>query len=278
MTRPTISMDDLTSRPRPKGDARIAYGPDPLQHVDLWLPAGPGPHPIVLMIHGGCWQTSIAGADIMDWAAADLRDRGIAVWNIEYRGVDRPGGGHPGTFHDVAVAADALRGTDKRHALRLDRIVAVGHSAGGHLALWLAARAGLPPSSPLRTADPLPLHAAISLGGLPDLRSASLPPYDAACGAAPIARLVGRPSATRPDVYADTSPAELPPPAIPILLVSGGGDTIAPPAIAEAYAARVGGGTRLQSIVVPGDGHFDLIAPGSASWAQAVTQIEAALR
>ena len=80
-----------------------------LQVADLWLPDGPGPHPTVLMVHGGCWQTEIADRRIMNWIADDLRRRGIAVWNIDYRGVDRPGGGYPGTFQDAAAAADALR-------------------------------------------------------------------------------------------------------------------------------------------------------------------------
>jgi acetyl esterase/lipase len=131
----------LLERERPEPDATIAYGDDQMQKADLWLPAGPGPHPIVLMVHGGCWQTEIADRRIMSWIADDLRKRGIAVWNVDYRGVDRAGGGYPGTFRDVAAAADALRGQAERYRLALHPLVAVGHSAGGHLALWLAARA-----------------------------------------------------------------------------------------------------------------------------------------
>jgi acetyl esterase/lipase len=112
-----------------------------MQVVDLWLPAGKGPHPTVLMVHGGCWQTEIADRRIMNWIAEDLRRRGVAVWNIDYRGVDREGGGYPGTYLDAAAATDALRGHAPLHNLDISRLVAVGHSAGGHLALWLAARA-----------------------------------------------------------------------------------------------------------------------------------------
>jgi acetyl esterase/lipase len=135
-----MAWPDLLERPRPEPSATIRYGDDALQVVDLWLPEGPGPHPTVLMIHGGCWQTEIADRRIMNWIADDLRRRGIAVWNIDYRGVDRPGGGYPGTFLDAAAAADALRDHAPRFNLDIDPLVAIGHSAGGHLALWLGAR------------------------------------------------------------------------------------------------------------------------------------------
>ena len=103
-----LTWPDLTSRPRPAPQATIAYGPAPEQKVDVWLPAGPGPHKTVLMVHGGCWQTGIADRSLMNWLAEDLRARGYAVWNVDYRGIDRAGGGYPGTFADVAAAADAL--------------------------------------------------------------------------------------------------------------------------------------------------------------------------
>src|ERR1700741_3340805 len=110
-----MTWPDLLERPRPAPSATIPYGSDPLQVADLWLPPGAGPHPVVLMVHGGCWQTEIADRSIMNWIADDLRRRGIAVWNIDYRGVDRPGGGYPGTFQDAAAAADALRAHAAEH-------------------------------------------------------------------------------------------------------------------------------------------------------------------
>jgi acetyl esterase/lipase len=90
----------------------------------------------------------------MNWIADDLRRRGYAVWNIDYRGVDRTGGGYPGTFLDATAAADALETYADQFQLDLDRLVAVGHSAGGHLALWLAGRPRLPAGSPLRAPNP----------------------------------------------------------------------------------------------------------------------------
>src|SRR5262252_800336 len=104
---PLMDWPALLGRPLPTGAERIAYGPSPEQVADLWLPAGKGPFPVVLMVHGGCWLSDVAKLTIMNYAAEDLRRRGYAVWNIEYRGVDRPGGGYPGTFEDVAAGADA---------------------------------------------------------------------------------------------------------------------------------------------------------------------------
>lgn len=265
----SVTWQELTARPRPTGAIRIAYGADPLQHGDLWLPAGKGTHPVVLMVHGGCWQTRVAKADLMDWAAHDLAGRGFAVWNIEYRGVDMPGGGYPGTFRDVAAAADKLREIAREHQLKLDRVVAVGHSAGGHLALWLSARRNLPAASPLRAADPLAIAHVVSLGGLPDLAAARTEAAHA-CGADTVDRLVGKAG------YADTS---LPPliTRVPQTLINGSQDTVAPPATAARYVAQVyEEGAGAAAIVIPEEGHFDEIAPGQKAWEAAVTAIEQA--
>jgi acetyl esterase/lipase len=139
---PLMTWGDLLGR-----EARLAHtepfsGDEGATDIaDLWLPDGAGPHPVVLMVHGGCWQKEIADRTLMNWAAEDLRKQGLAVWNIEYRGVDEEGGGYPGTFlEDVAHAADALRDQAGAYNLDLNRVAAFGHSAGGHLALWLAAR------------------------------------------------------------------------------------------------------------------------------------------
>lgn len=268
-----MQWPDLLDRPQPKPDATISYGADPLQHVDLWLPKKAGAHPVVLMVHGGCWQTEIAKADIMNWIADDLRKRGIAVWNVEYRGIDRPGGGYPGTFLDVAHAADLLEADARKYHLRADKIVVAGHSAGGHLALWLAARESLPKGSPLFRQHSLKLAAAISLGGLPDLKADTIPPANT-CDNDPIPGLVGKATAARPDVYADTSPAALPDPAIPVTQVNGAADRIAPPIVATNYAKK----RKAHRVTIADEGHVELITPGTKSWAAAVRLIEEALR
>jgi acetyl esterase/lipase len=271
-----VLMDwpDLLGRPLPKATERIAYGEGPLQFGELWLPDGPGPFPVVLMVHGGCWRSGVAKLTIMNYIADDLRRRGIAVWNVEYRGVDRPGGGYPGTFQDVAAAADKLAEIAPAHRLRTDRIVALGHSAGGHLVLWLAARARISAASPLHAAHALPIAAVISTGGLPDL-AYEMSRGDDGCGADTIAKLVGPATATHPDVYADTSPAELGAGHQPDVLISGDQDGISPPDDGARYAAKMQGqGAQIRHVVVPDTGHVELIAPGTAAWTLTVTEIE----
>ena len=260
----------LLSRPRPEPTSSIRYGEAQMQVVDLWLPDGAGPHPTVLMVHGGCWQTEIADRRIMNWIAEDLRRRGIAVWNIDYRGVDREGGGYPGTFLDAAAAADALREHAPRHNLDITRLVATGHSAGGHLALWLAARHRLPASSPLRSDNPIPISTVVSLGGLPDLEEAARPP-GSGCGTEVIAQISG-------GRYEETSVPRLAPLGLAQILVNGLQDRIIPTAYAEGYADQMRAkGDYVRTRMVDRTGHVELIAPESAAWAVAVEEIEKAL-
>jgi acetyl esterase/lipase len=266
-----MKWPDLLERERPQPTAAVSYGPDQMQVVDLWLPSGKGPHPTVLMVHGGCWQTEIADRRIMNWIADDLRRRGIAVWNIDYRGVDRQGGGYPGTFQDAAAAADALRTHAKTHNLDISRLVATGHSAGGHLALWLAGRHRLPEGSPLRTASPIPIHSVVSLGGLPDLEEAARPP-GSGCGTEVIARISG-------GRFAETSVPRLAPLGVRQVLVNGLQDRIIPPAYAEGYARPMrAAGDKVKVRMVEATGHVELIAPESAAWKVAAEEIERALR
>src|SRR5207247_2562913 len=147
-------------------------------------------------------------------------------------------GGYPGTFEDVAHAADALRTQAQADHLDLHRVVAVGHSAGGHLVFWLAARPRLPASSPLRTADALPIAAAVSLGGLPDLEADRAMKDDAGCGVRPVERLTGAAGGRGGDVYADTSPAALLPLGVPQLMVQGELDGVSPPFVGAGYQAK----------------------------------------
>ncbi|WP_331043207.1 alpha/beta hydrolase [Sphingomonas sp.] len=271
---PRMTWADLRARPRPAADATISYGSDPYQIVDVWVPAGRGPHPVVVMVHGGCWQTSIADAKLMNWIAGDLRDDGIAVWNIDYRGVDRRGGGYPGTFADVATAADRLAIEAKRFGLDTRRVVAVGHSAGGHLALWLAGRSRLPAGSPLRMPHPLKIAHVVSLGGLPDLADTAASPENG-CGTEVVARLVGT---GRADPYADTSVPRLLPLRVPQDLVNGREDRIIPYRMALGYvkmAAAAGDRARLHT--VPDTGHVELVAPDTPAWIEAKRLVKAAL-
>jgi acetyl esterase/lipase len=228
--------------------------------VDVWLPEGAGPHPCVVMVHGGCWQKAIADRTLMNYAAEDLRGRGLAVWNIEYRGVDEAGGGYPGTFLDAARAADALLTHGPALGLRTDRVAAFGHSAGGHLALWLAARSRLAPSSALYTPQPLRLVGVVNSGGLADLAASKLITA-ADCLADIYDVLIGEP---RPEALADTSPAEMLPLGVRQISVNGARDRIAPPALGEGYSAKARtAGDDAAFVCVPEAGHVELIAPGT---------------
>ncbi|WP_375271738.1 alpha/beta hydrolase family protein [Sphingomonas sp.] len=258
-----LTWSDLTKRTRPTPDATVSYGDDSMQKVDVWLPRGAGPFPVVVMVHGGCWQTKIADRTLMNWAADDLRRSGVAVWNIDYRGVDRSGGGYPGTFSDAAKAADQLLVSAAKYRLDTRRVVAVGHSAGGHLALWLAARPRLPASSPLHSANPLKLAYVVSLGGLPDLEATARSP-DNGCGIEVVQQLVGT---ARRDPFADTSVPRLLPLGVPQALVNGREDRIIPYRMATDYVARAtAAGDRATLHTVPNTGHVELITPETAAW------------
>jgi acetyl esterase/lipase len=267
-----MDWPDLLNKPRPQPTYTLAT-PEALAG-DLWLPAGDGPFPVVVMIHGGCWRKRIADRTIMNYAADALRQQGFAIWNIEYRGVDEVGGGYPGTFLDVARAADALRSFAPRYRLDLARVVGFGHSAGGHLIAWLAARRKLAPSSPLYATDPLRLRGIVLAGALPDLRTAPL-----GCAGSSVPLLLGAPSPHRPDLYADTSPAELLGFGIPQISVNGDGDTVSTPAMAAAYTARAkAAGDPAQAIVVADSGHVEEIAPGAAAFAREAAALRALIQ
>ena len=265
-----MTWPDLLERERPVPSTSISYGDKSMQVVDLWLPEGKGPHPTLLMVHGGCWQTEIADRRIMNWIADDLRRRGIAVWNIDYRGVDREGGGYPGTFLDAAAAADALRTHAGKYNLRLSPLVATGHSAGGHLALWLAGRPRLPADSPLRSANPIPIATVVSLGGLPDLEEAARLP-GSGCGTEVIGKLTG-------GRFRDTSVPRLAPLRVDQVLINGLQDRIIPTSYAEGYARPMrAAGDKVKVRLIDRTGHVELIAPESEAWGAAVQEIEAAL-
>lgn len=245
--------------PSPKVSNTISYGTDPLQVVDLWMPtSGRPPYPVVLLIHGGCWKTRIAERDIMDPIAADLAKNGIAVWNIEYRGIDK-GGGYPGTFDDVAAAADLLVRDGRDRYFDVRRAAVLGHSAGGHLAFWLANRPALPAGSRFRAETMFVPHTAIALAGIPDLRELSTGGHCGTDGA--------RALSDRGGDFVQTSPPEMAPSAVHQVQYNGGRDGIAPPDFARAYETKMAAkGVAVKSFVIPDADHFDLIRPGGPGW------------
>jgi acetyl esterase/lipase len=264
-----ISFTDLLARPRPAATARIHYGSAPSQFADLYLPSGDGPHPVVAMLHGGCWRADLPGVELMAYAADDLRRHGVAVWNIEYRRLGEAGGGYPGTFEDVAAAIDWLRKIAGPDKLDLNKVVAVGHSAGGHLALWAAARPRLPKASVLRHGTPLPIKAVVSLAGVGDLavyRNAGPP----ACGGPRVIDLLDGTGSRSPwDIFSDTSPVEMLPLGVPQTIVSGALDPIVPAPFGRAYAAKAkAAGDPVKEITLPDASHFELIDPQSSAFEQ----------
>lgn len=272
-----IGYRDLLARPRVQADKRIAYGPDALQFGELWLPKGAGPHPVVVLVHGGCWLADLPGLELMDYVAQDLREHGKAVWNIEYRRIGHAGGGYPGTFQDVAGAVDHLRTLAQPHGLDLSRVVLSGHSAGGHLAVWAMARPRLPVESPLVTADPLRARGVVSLAGIVDLAAYRASGPDACGGPGTIDALVGAPGRTGA-VYADTSPPSLLPLGVRQVVVSGQLDPIVPSVFGRDYAAAAAkAGDPAVEIDLPNAGHFELIDPTSPAWTRIRAEIDALL-
>ncbi len=263
-----ISYEELqTAVP---GGQRIAYGADPLQFGELRLPEGSGPAPVVVLVHGGCWQAEYTLAHL-GGAAAALAREGFAVWSIEYRRIGDPGGGWPGTFQDVARGVDHLR-VLAAASPRLDtaRVVLAGHSAGGQLALWAASRrAGGEPGG----ASPLRAAGVVSLAGITDLRAYGAAPGDCSSSVYP---LLGGTPAEHPERYAAVSPVERVPLGVPVRFVHGAADPIVPVAQSRALLDRMrAAGERAELVLVEGAGHFDVVAPQAEAWKAVVKAVRA---
>lgn len=230
------------------------YGTHRSQVAELSLPDGPGPHPVVVLVHGGCWRQRY-DRHLMDALAADLAARGWAAWNIEYRRVGlRAGGGWPETGADVAAAIDHLAELDA--PLDLARVAAVGHSAGGHLALWAAGR---------EKARVL-LAAVVGQAAVSDLEVASA---QGVCGGM-VEQLVGGMPQQVPDRYRVASPARRLPLRVPALLVHGDRDDTVPVQMSRDFAAAAG----CDLAELAGDGHYEHLEPGSRAWATVVEWLE----
>lgn len=258
--RQNQSSRGILIRPAPPADHRIAYGANEFQFGELRLPKGAGPHPVAIVLHGGCWMSQY-GLSYMGHLSAALAEVGVATWSVEYRRIGNPGGGWPGTFEDASRAADHLLTLVKSHPLDLNRVVAVGHSAGGHLALWLAARTQLPKDSLAYSPAPFPLRGVVSLAGITDLRRAGT-----ACDEN-IPQLMGGSAKDKATIYNQASPIELLPLGIPSAIVQGDSDNIIPLAMAQDYAdaaKKKGDDTKL--IVIEKAGHFEVVDPKSFAW------------
>jgi acetyl esterase/lipase len=200
---------------------------------------------------------------------------GFATWSLEYRRVGDPGGGWPGTLQDVARGADHLCSVAATHGLDLSRVIALGHSAGGQLALWLAARKHLAKDSGLWTAAPLPLRGVVSLAGVTDLRAAAAANV---CGDA-VPQLLGGAPAQHDDRVRLSSPIELLPLGVPQRLVCGALDTLVPNELSRRYeAAAREAGDAVSLELVESVGHFELVDPASRAWPAVRAAVAALLR
>jgi acetyl esterase/lipase len=261
VSKPTalnVSWREIDALTRDIADHRFSYGKADEQFGELRLPKTKGPHPVIVFIHGGCWLNEY-GLDHVAPISRALADEGYAVWTPEYRRIGDAGGGWPGTFEDISRSVKVLRDFAPEYGLRLDRVIAMGHSAGGHLALWLAARKNLSASSSFYNNHALPLHGVVSLAGIADLLAYER--FENDCSAS-LPELLGGISSEAPERWSQVDPMQLLPFGIPIKLIHGSCDSVVPPAQSEAMAKASGG----ELIVVEGAGHFDMVSPHADAW------------
>lgn len=245
---------------------RLAYGPDPDQYGELRLPPGSGPFPVAIVIHGGCFVSRMATAKHTASLADALRRSGFATWNVEYRRIGSPGGGWPETYRDAGRAADHVNRLARDYPLDLTRVIAVGHSAGGVLALWLGGRESLGRSSELHAPNPLQLRAVVALGADGDL-----PPIadvlTRTCEVPVVAELLGDDAMTRQARASQANPADMPALRVRQVLISGDKDPFETPALRDAYVARARAkGETVDVTTIPGAGHFDIVNAQADAW------------
>jgi acetyl esterase/lipase len=241
-------MDDILSRKAPPADARVAYGSDENQFVDLRVPKGKGPHALAINIHGGFWRAKY-DLGYAGHLCAALTAKGIATANVEYRRVGNAGGGWPGTFADIRVAYQFLLQNGRKYEFDARRVIAMGHSAGGQLALCLAAHES-------------GVKGVISLAGVVDLHRA----YTLHLSNDAVVEFLGGTPAEVPDRYREADPMNLPIKARQ-WLVHGSADDTVPSTFSKDY---VNAKRQMKEdaclVEIAGAGHFDVVDPRSAAW------------
>jgi acetyl esterase/lipase len=250
-----VLLDELADLATAGAQPRTqAYGSDPEQVADLLLPTGHGDHPVAVLLHGGFWRARFTKST-MAALAADLPARGWASWNVEYRRAGN-GGGVLETLDDVRTAIAALAQT--RAPLDLNRVVIIGHSAGGQLALCVAG-------------EPF-VRAVVSLAGVCDLSSA----YAQRLGESATLEFMGGSPAERPDAYSVADPLARIPAGVPVLLVHGDADQRVPIEQSRRYAAqaRAVGDSQCELMEFAQVDHFALIDPRTNAWAAVASRLE----
>ena len=272
-----IRPDALLAEKVRDADHRLTYGSDPLQFGELRLPKSKGPHSVAMLVHGGCWADHLprldpraTAYDLVRPLAAALTDAGIATWNVEYRRVGNPGGGWPGTFQDIAAATDFLRKIAPTYNLDLARVVVVGHSSGGQLVLWLAARAKLPPSSAVYTKAALKIKAVVDIDGPPDLASTQ-PLERKLCPLPAVTDFLGGTPAESPEAYRDGSAQSFLPLGVPQQIVVAGLLRGASELVTSYERLAKEKGDAVTVLSLEGANHFDMLKPDS-SYGEALIQ------
>ncbi|MFC2157999.1 alpha/beta hydrolase family protein [Acidobacteriota bacterium] len=257
-----LSVRDLLALEPVTADHIVPYGDSPLQFGELRLPQGDGPFPVVVIIHGGCWMAAYDLNHISPLAGA-ITELGFATWSLEYRRIGNEGGGWPGTFLDVAAGVDFLQELARKFPLRLNRVILLGHSAGGHLALWSAGRGNLPRTSLVFKETPIQALSVISLAGIGDLKEATTSKI---CGSS-VAQLMGGDEVQFPARYSEGSPMELLPLGVRQILIQGREDPIVPLDSVKAYYTEARAlKDSIQLIEVSKAGHYELVIPDSNAW------------
>jgi acetyl esterase/lipase len=242
---PAIAQDILTLPP-PKPNARIPYGKAAQQFGDFFLPHGAGPYPAVIFIHGGFWRNAYS-LDYAGHLCAALARAGAAVWSLEYRRLGDPGGDWAGMSDDIIRGAQSLVTLANRYRLDLKRVIAAGHSAGGQLALWLAAQ------------QLVDLRGVVPLAAVSDLRRA----YALQLDSGVVGQLLGGSPDRVPQRYAAASPIQLLPIPVPQRVVHGTADNLVPFDMSQRFAKA---SKNAKFIPLPGAGHFDLVDPRAKVW------------
>jgi acetyl esterase/lipase len=258
-------VTSVLDRPAPPPSLTLRYGPRAEHVVDLRLPPAVPERaaPLIVLIHGGFWRPAYDRTHLGPMGHA-LATAGYMVAVPEYRRAGMTEEGWTGTFSDIALAAEQVAGIARAHGADTSAVTWAGHSAGGHLALWAAARPGLPPGSPWRGA--FPASQLVSLAGCSSLRLCA----EWNLGGGAVRSLMGGGPDEVPERYAVADPAALPPPAVPVTMVHGTADEQVPVGMSRAFPA----GTLVE---IPGAGHFDLIDPESRAWPEVLAVLAGAL-
>jgi pimeloyl-ACP methyl ester carboxylesterase len=255
-----LAVEDYTRLAPVTADVRLSYASGPEHFGDLYLPQGIGPHPVLIVMHGGCWRDQYR-LDPMGQLCQAFRNEGLAVWNLEYRRLGS-GGGWPATFSDVAAGADYLSIMAGRYSLDLARVVALGHSAGGHLALWLAGRRNLSPASPVFSDQPLPLRGVVSLAGIANLVEGV---ERNICRGQCQALMGGLPDEV-PERYQQGSPHWLLPLGVPQWHFVGRADPVVPADYVQGFVALAERHDEAHFVLLPEAGHFELVVPSTEAF------------